>query len=39
MRLLCHVSVAMNRTKVDGQTNVICMTSALYGSWTVEKQQ
>jgi hypothetical protein len=26
----------VNRTKVDGRTNVIC---ALFGSWTVEKQQ
>jgi hypothetical protein len=27
----------VNRTKVDGQTNVICPTRALFGSWTVEK--
>jgi hypothetical protein len=29
----------MNRTKVDSRTNVICPTRALFGSWTVEKQQ
>jgi hypothetical protein len=29
----------VNRTKVDGRTNVICPTRALFGLWTIEKQQ
>jgi hypothetical protein len=29
----------VNRTKVDGRTNVSCPTRALFDSWTVEKQQ
>jgi hypothetical protein len=37
--LLRQTMFDVNRTKVDGRTNVICPTRALFGSWTVEKQQ